>query len=457
MEKRLILALALSLLVLLSWSTFTTKFYPSANKQVKSIKPETLIPKEPPPPAIPPSLSPQKPVKPEELFTIQQDKYSVVFNASGASIKEISFPAYQSSKLSLDQGFLLKNVALGFRREDTSEGIVSFVYRDQEKEIIKKFMLSNSNYIILLDISIENLSAHPLHLNLNLLATRMDFSVDQNQARFQDLTLALKDKVLHVNGRKDINAPSLKFLGWRDRYFCGIIEPQVNDYSAFINKLNNHASEISLASQEIVVPTQQKITQQFRIYLGPQELSIIKNLNSSWTAVVYYGTFDFIARILTGLLSALYGLVHNWGWAIVLLSIAIYILLYPLTLKQMRSMKQMQVLQPRIEELRKSYKDNPQKLNKAIMDLYREHKVNPLGGCLPMILQIPIFFALYQVLLRSVALKGANFLWIKDLSEPDKLFTLPNTLPIIGNEVNILPILIYRYVYPTKDLYHSYN
>jgi YidC/Oxa1 family membrane protein insertase len=141
-------------------------------------------------------------------------------------------------------------------------------------------------------------------------------------------------------------------------------------------------------------------------------------------------------------LQFLFKLTHNWGWAIVLLSLAIYLVLFPLSLKQMRSMKEMQALQPRILELREMYKDNPQKLNKEIMELYREHKVNPFGGCLPLILQIPVFFALYQALMRSVALKGASFLWIKDLSEPDKLFTLKTNIPIIGNEINLLPVLM---------------
>ena len=105
-------------------------------------------------------------------------------------------------------------------------------------------------------------------------------------------------------------------------------------------------------------------------------------------------------------------------------------------------MKKMQALQPAIEELRKTYKDNPQKLNTEIMQLYREYKVNPFSGCLPLLLQMPIFFALYQVLIRSVALKGAKFLWIKDLSSPDRLFTLPASLPFLGNEINLLPILM---------------
>lgn len=105
-------------------------------------------------------------------------------------------------------------------------------------------------------------------------------------------------------------------------------------------------------------------------------------------------------------------------------------------------MKEMQLLQPKIDALRKELKDNPQRLNKEIMELYKEHKVNPLGGCLPLLLQMPIFFALYQALIRSAALRGAHFLWIKDLSAPDKLFTLKNSIPFLGNQINILPILM---------------
>ncbi|MFH0739057.1 MAG: membrane protein insertase YidC [Candidatus Omnitrophota bacterium] len=439
MEKRLIVAIALSLLILLSWSFFTAKFYPTENKGIVVQKTETLIPM----PVVKPSLVPlQEPVKLKDIFTIEQNNYSLGFDEAGASIQEITFPVYQSFKLNLNQGFLLKNLPTGFKKDSVSEGIVSFVYRDQEKEITKKFILSNSNYIIMLEIEIKNISSQPLHINLDLLAAGIHFNADQNEARFQDATFALKDKVLHLNLRKDIGSPELKFLGWRDRYFCGIIEPQHTGYSAFINKTTKTTSEISLVSSDLAIPARQSVTQKFHIYLGPQELDVIKKLNPAWTTVVYYGTFDFIARLQVGLLTVLYGLVHNWGWAIVLFSLTIYIILYPLTLKQMRSMKEMQLLQPHIEELRKSYKDNPQKLNKATMDLYREHKVNPLGGCLPMVLQIPIFFALYQVLLRSVSLRGANFLWIKDLSKPDNLFSLPVSLPIIGNEINILPILM---------------
>ena len=105
-------------------------------------------------------------------------------------------------------------------------------------------------------------------------------------------------------------------------------------------------------------------------------------------------------------------------------------------------MKEMQKLQPEIEHIRKAYSDNSQKMNKEIMELYKKHKINPVGGCLPMLLQLPIFMSLYQVLLRSSALQNARFLWIRNLAGPDAAFSIPQKLPIIGNNINILPILM---------------
>jgi YidC/Oxa1 family membrane protein insertase len=270
----------------------------------------------------------------------------------------------------------------------------------------------------------------------------LNFVGDPTSVRLQDVTMASKDKITHLNPRKDATLSEVKFLGLRERYFCAIAEPTLDNYSGFIKKINAQESEVGLSMGEIMLGPGQQFEHTFHIYLGPQELRQIAAIKPEWTVVMYYGTFDFIAQLLLQLLDFLYGLVHNWGGVIIILSLVIYLLLYPLTLKQMRSMKKMQALQPRIQELQKACKDNPQKLNKEIMELYREQKVNPFSGCLPLVLQIPIFFALYQVLIRSVALKGAHFLWIKDLSSPDRLFILPVSLPILGNEINILPILM---------------
>ena len=145
-------------------------------------------------------------------------------------------------------------------------------------------------------------------------------------------------------------------------------------------------------------------------------------------------------------------IIPNWGVCIILISFIIYGAMYPLTMQGMASMKRMQAIQPIMTKLREQHKNNPQRLNKEIMELYKEHRVNPMGGCLPLVLQMPIFVSLYQVLWRSVAFKGANFLWIKDLSQPDRLFILPFSLPIMGNEVNVLPILMMGIMFAQQKL-----
>jgi YidC/Oxa1 family membrane protein insertase len=142
--------------------------------------------------------------------------------------------------------------------------------------------------------------------------------------------------------------------------------------------------------------------------------------------IVEYGWFTFIAKPIFILLSFLYSLIGNWGWAIVATTLIIRTVLFPLTYKGMVSMTKMKELSPKIKELQKKYKGEPQKLNAHTMELYKKHGANPMGGCLPMILQIPVFFAIYRVLLNAVELKHAPWIgWIHDLSAMDPYFILP--------------------------------
>ncbi|HIE35488.1 MAG TPA: membrane protein insertase YidC [Campylobacterales bacterium] len=161
-------------------------------------------------------------------------------------------------------------------------------------------------------------------------------------------------------------------------------------------------------------------------YLGPKDYNTLKNINPELTDVIEYGFFTFIAKPLFKILLAIYNFVGNWGWAIVILTILIRILLFPLTFKGMVSMQKLKDLAPKIKELQQKYKGDPQKLNAHMMQLYKKHGANPMGGCLPLLLQIPIFFAIYRVLLNAIELKGAEWiLWIKDLSVMDPYFILP--------------------------------
>ncbi len=161
-------------------------------------------------------------------------------------------------------------------------------------------------------------------------------------------------------------------------------------------------------------------------YFGPKEYETLKAINPELTDVIEYGFFTFIAKPMFKALLALYHFVGNWGWAIVILTIIIRIILFPLTLKGMLSMQKLKDLAPKIKEIQQKYKGDPQKMNAAMMQLYKKHNANPMGGCLPMLLQIPVFFAIYRVLLNAIELKGAPWiLWIHDLSQPDPYFVLP--------------------------------
>ena len=161
-------------------------------------------------------------------------------------------------------------------------------------------------------------------------------------------------------------------------------------------------------------------------YIGPKYVETLKSIDQRLAGVVEYGFFTFLAKPLFVGLEFIEDHVGNWGWAIVIITILIRIVLFPLTFKGMVSMSKLKDLAPKLTELREKYKGDPQKLNIHMMDLYKKHGANPLGGCLPLLLQIPVFFAIYRVLLNAIELKGAPWiLWITDLSLMDKYYVLP--------------------------------
>jgi YidC/Oxa1 family membrane protein insertase len=164
----------------------------------------------------------------------------------------------------------------------------------------------------------------------------------------------------------------------------------------------------------------------FHGYVGPKEYKTLKNIKPVLTNVIEYGWFTFAAKPLFRLLSWLYGMFGNWGWAIIALTLLIRAILYPLTYKGMMSMQKIKELSPKLKEIKEKYKGDPQRLNAATMEMYKKHNANPLGGCLPMLLQIPVFFAVYRVLLNAVELQGAPWmLWVTDLSRMDEYYILP--------------------------------
>jgi YidC/Oxa1 family membrane protein insertase len=436
MEKRAFLALAVSLLILLSWNSFISKTHPIGAQGVTAT--QVLI-QDAPAPAI--SVSAQN-SEPLPISQWQHGQVVLDYTETRGAIQEVIFKDYRDYKFLLGSGLVIDEPDMRFKKDASSAaGVISFTAVDSVKRITKKLSAAGAPFEWWLDINIVNLSKDTLKIDLPLILGVLDFAPVNPDARYLNAVFSAGEKATHLNGRKDVTSSNVGFIGLSGRYFCSIVQPSAGDNTGFIKKLNAQQSQVGLILKDISIPSGQEYAQKLHIYLGPQELQLINNINPDWSKIVNYGTFDIISQGLLWLLRFVYGLVHNWGLAIIILSLLIYLLLFPLQIKQMRSMREMQVLQPKIEALRKQYSDNPQRLNKEIMELYRIHKVNPLGGCLPLVLQMPIFFALYQALMRSVALRGANFLWIKDLSEPDKL-ALPFTLPFLGNSINILPLVM---------------
>jgi len=438
MEKRLLITIALSILVVTVWSTLSPKPQPIADKGVIA---QAVLQKEAEQ-ASTQAVAAQEQIAPEVLATFANSRLEVDFIESTAAIKQVRFKNYKNTPFMLRRGFALGDKSLVFSKSDSTPESITFVHKDREKIVSKKYIFSNSNYAIDLEVTVKNLTSLPILLGTPVILGVLDYSQAGPDSSFEDVAISSAEKTKHYNPRKGVSIPAVKFIGLRDKYFCAILEAGVASQSGFINKLPDNKSEIGITSKEVQVPANVQIGHLYHLYLGPQRIELINQVKPEWASIINYGTFDFIAQILLMLLEFIYKLVHSWGWTIVIFSFAVYFLLYPLSIKQMRSMKEMQVLQPKIEALRKNYKDNPQRLNKEIMELYKEHKVNPFSGCLPLLLQMPIFFALYQVLMRSVVLKGTSFLWIKDLSLPDRLVTFSQKLPIVGSEINILPILM---------------
>jgi len=161
-------------------------------------------------------------------------------------------------------------------------------------------------------------------------------------------------------------------------------------------------------------------------YIGAKEYDALKAIDPRLTQIIEYGFFTFIAKPVFIFLKYIHSLVGNWGWAIVIVTILLKLILFPLTFKGMVSMNKMKALSPKVKEIQKQHKGDPQKMNAKMMELYKKHGANPMGGCLPMLMQIPIFFSIYRVLQNTIELKHAPWLgWIQDLSVMDPYYILP--------------------------------
>ncbi|MFZ1218058.1 MAG: membrane protein insertase YidC, partial [Chthoniobacterales bacterium] len=176
----------------------------------------------------------------------------------------------------------------------------------------------------------------------------------------------------------------------------------------------------------------------FQLYAGPKIYGRLAKLSHDEAEIMNFGWFKLVSQFLLNFMNLIHGWIGNYGWSIVLLTACVKGVLWPLQNKANRSMRKMSALAPKMQELKEKYKDDPTRMNQEVMKLYKEHGVNPVGGCLPMMIQIPIFFGLFSMLGQAAELRNASFLWVHDLSQPDTIAMIPG----LGWKINLLPLLM---------------
>ena len=228
----------------------------------------------------------------------------------------------------------------------------------------------------------------------------------------------------------------------RTKYFITSIIPN-NPGDVVTASMGGHNNGVDTYDITLSFPAKEPTA--LSLYLGPLEYDKIKSINRELEKTMNFGWGPIrpISKGVLFVLKKLHNIIPNYGYVLILFAFAVKLLVYPLTKKSYQSTAAMQQLQPEIAALKEKHSSNPQKLNQATMKLYKEKGVNPLGGCLPMMLQMPLLFALFQVFRTTIELRAEPFVWwIKDLSAPDAVFTLPFSIPIYGSHVAILPILM---------------
>ncbi len=420
-------------------------------------------------------------------YSISYDgEISLVINSKGAVINELNIDgewnrysnsvsllstnrAYQNGDLAFgdtEKLLLYKARPLYTVQSQTSNSIVLAArvnLKGKAVELKRTFTLS-SNYQINEEISFRNLTGQTMNMDLDgksfsvgtlFELVPFDEASPRNRIETQYYVNGKKEKALNIGlvdrikGKKvgDSLIAGPKWMVLYDNYFMAAMIPLGSNWDGKFKEVSTAKKgqyrQISMSVEQKPFVLESGETKSFAIkyFVGPRKENIAKAVDDSLKVVFRWGSlFNWLMKpiewAINGGIFLLGKVIKSWGLVIILMALVIKLLLSPLSIKAAISIKRMNMLQPKLKNLQEKYKDDQQKLQAKTMELYKKEKVNPLGGCLPMILQIPVFFALYRVLSTSVELRGAAFMWIKDLTQPDTLF-------MIGTfHFNLLPLLM---------------
>lgn len=473
MEKRLVVFLILSIFIIFTYPYFlglmgeNTKQSPSPEKGVASKEPgvkempqqdqdgKTAIPGKENLMTEPKGEPPSVPAEKEKV--IETDLYRVVLSSVGGTIKKWELKKYtqknkkgelqpielvpaspKTAPLSVigkeGQGgreiytFDVSPLHLNAEKPDAA---VEMQATDANGKAIKKVVrFHNDRYVVELDLEMEGTGEEALSVGTNFgiqgFGQEMGGSVGAVGLINNEV---IRDHYAKVTGTVS-HEGTLKWAGLQDKYFIGALIPKEKGSSGTILVRKEGEHEIAVDLKTVSA----KGSRSFLLYAGPKELDRLADLGVQLEDSIDFGWFIYgswlpvrlVAKPLFHFLRFIYQFTHNYGVAIILLTMIVKVAFFPITKKSLVSMKAMAAVQPKINTIRKKYANDKERMNRELMNLYKEEQINPLGGCLPMFVQIPVFIALFNILYNTIELRQAPFmLWIRDLSDKDPYYVLP--------------------------------
>lgn len=473
MDRRALLAVALSLLVLVAYEQFLRHYYGSTPEApiepsvTTSRIPEATPASEQPTPekkesSVPNAAAAEVAPLPERIVRVEAPLYSAQFSSHGARLVSFRLKRYRttvdpdSPPLELilpgpageapfaielrgsDGTPLWRDATFPYESDapdvvevsDTTGAALSFRAQVRGTVVHKRFSFDPANYVIRAELRLESPPSGAPEVGVT-----WSRAAEPKNAREHVFT-----KVAYLQGKKLVEEGfsglekglvvdhDLHWTAFSGPYFLAALALEEAEAPRLWLK-----SRAAIIEQSVLVPVRNPTTQiQLTAYLGPKDIDALEAANHQFRRAVDLGWFSFIAVPLLHVMQFFHHFTGNYGVDIILLTLIVKILFIPLTNSSFKSMRELQRLQPEMLRIREKYKDDPQQMNKEMLELYRRHKVNPLGGCLPMLLQLPVFIGLYSALTHAVELRHAPFmLWITDLSAPDRLgsFAIPFVEP----------------------------
>ncbi|MFO0946501.1 MAG: membrane protein insertase YidC [Planctomycetota bacterium] len=371
-------------------------------------------------------------------------------------------------------------------KENGSEVVFRTTVLGGKIQVEKRFLLQPDKYTIALELAWKNLTSEPVEQIQYSMTGGNGLPVEgewfTNYFRNMVVTIVPKNGAFpfleeetsatiagkSAEGEKQtvfVDRP-IQYAGITSQYFASVVVQEENpleyqriaavspidfDKDSNVKSANMHNIGVLCTAPPLAVAAGGEVVHKFLLYNGPKDPKVLEQYSQYHLPLlvhypnVMFMPIQYVAPVMVWMLNKFHALTGDYGIAIILLTLAVRGCMFPLTFRQSMSMQKMQAIQPKMQAIREKYANDKEKLNRALMDLYSKEKVNPFGGCLPMLLQFPIFIGLWQSLSNSFSLRQSSFLygltWIKDLAAPDQLWQFPQPLPILGPYLNLLPFL----------------